>query len=195
MARTQSADYEQRREAMLDQAAALFARTGFQGTSMADLAVTCKVSKSLLYHYFPSKEDLLYEVMTSHLDQLVEDVRQAIRSGGSGDEALSDLVHALMRHYVGAADRHKVLLNELANLPEQRRSMIVDKQRSIIDATQDIIRQLPEAPAAPATLRAFTMLMFGMINWTHTWYDPDGPISPDALAEMVTRMVVSYRGD
>src|SRR5262249_11214860 len=54
MARKQAPDYEQRREAIVDAAAALFARRGFLGASVADLAEACGASKSLIYHYYPS---------------------------------------------------------------------------------------------------------------------------------------------
>ena len=190
MARTQAADYEIRREAMLDQAAGLFARAGFKGTSMAELADACKVSKSLLWHYFPSKEDILFEVMTSHLDQLVDDVSEVMARDRSDADKASDLIHAFMRHYVGAADRHKVLLNELNNLPEARRAEIISKQRAIIDAMQALLRTLPGTPQEGAEIRAYTMLLFGMINWTHTWYDAAGPVSPDRLADMVASLVL-----
>ncbi|KRB79759.1 TetR family transcriptional regulator [Sphingomonas sp. Root710] len=190
MARTQAADYGERREAMLDQAAALFARAGFQGASMTDLAAACKVSKSLLYHYFPSKEDVLFEVMSSHLEQLVDDVNEAIERGQGDSDKVNALIHAFMRHYAGAADRHKVLLNELGNLPEDRRGVIVGKQRSIIDAVQLLLAKLPGSPKDAPRLRAFTMLLFGMINWTHTWFDPAGPVSPDELADMVSGLIL-----
>ncbi|RVT93551.1 TetR/AcrR family transcriptional regulator [Sphingomonas crocodyli] len=194
MARTQAADYGERREAMLDQAAALFARAGFQGASMIELAGACKVSKSLLYHYFPSKEDLLYEVMTSHLDQLVEDVDAVTSSNVSNGEKVSQLAHAFMRHYIGAVDRQKVLLNELINLPEPRRGAIIRKQRLIIDTVQDLLSGLPTAPKDKARLRALTMLFFGMINWTHTWFDPMGAVSPDDLADMVAALIMPEKG-
>lgn len=193
MARTQAADYGDRREAMLDRAAELFARAGFQGASMADLAVACKVSKSLLYHYFPSKEDVLYEVMASHLDQLVDDVAEVMARSRSDADKLSDLIHAFMRHYVGAADRQKVLLNELNHLPEARRREIVAKQRGIVDAVQGLLGQLPGAPQGAAELRVHTMLMFGMINWTLAWYDPDGPVPPDAVADMVSGLILAKK--
>lgn len=71
MARTQSPDYDKRREGIVQQAAKLFAKQGFLGASVSDLAKACKTSKSLVYHYFPSKEDVLYGVMSAHLDDLV----------------------------------------------------------------------------------------------------------------------------
>ena len=77
MARPQSPDYDKRREAILETARQLYAKRGFQGTSVADLAAACETSKSLIYHYFPSKDDTLSAVMATHLDALVEAVEQA----------------------------------------------------------------------------------------------------------------------
>ena len=72
MARPQSPDYDKRRDAIVAAATHLYARQGFQGASVADLAKACATSKSLIYHYFPSKEDILYEVMAAHLEALVD---------------------------------------------------------------------------------------------------------------------------
>ena len=67
MARTQAADYGVRREAIVEKAARLYAERGFLGASISDLAKVCRISKSLIYHYYPSKEDILFDVMHSHV--------------------------------------------------------------------------------------------------------------------------------
>lgn len=186
MARTQAADYDQRREAIVEQAGRLFARTGFRGASVADLAAACETSKSLVYHYFPSKEDILYEVMASHIDQLVASADAALAGPGQARERLERLVHAFMRDYVGAAERQKVLLNELDSLPPDKRAVIVTKQRRLIADLQGLLVELdPELGSSPARAHVETMLVFGMINWTHTWFDPAGAIDTDGLAGMV----------
>lgn len=191
MARTQAADYEQRREAIVEKAAHLFASTGFMGASVSDLAAACETSKSLIYHYYPSKEDILYAVMTSHVDQLTEDVAKVMARDAPAAELLRDLVHAFMTHYLDAADRQKVLLNELDRLPADKRRAIVTKQRRIIDAVAELIGDLDTALAAdPDRVRVQTMLLFGMINWTHTWFNPDGPVSADELADMAVTLVL-----
>ena len=192
MARTQAADYEQRREAILDRAAELFASRGFNGASIADLAVSCATSKSLIYHYFPSKEDVLFEVMASHIDQLLNDTEEVIATEGTDAEHFSRLIHAFLHHYAGAAERQKVLLNELANLPEASRTIIVSKQRRIIDVMQHLVVALyPEFASDPKRARVQTMLIFGMLNWTHTWYDPHGSVDVDTLADMILKTVIS----
>jgi len=190
MARTQASDYEQRREGIVEKAADLFASMGFRGASVSDLAASCQTSKSLIYHYYPSKEDVLYAVMLSHIDQLVEDVKTVMAQAGSPRDRLQWLLHLFMEHYVGAAARQKVLLNELGNLPEDKRLSVMRKQRMIIDAVQSLIVDIhPELANEPAEARVRTMLLFGMLNWTKTWFDDRGPVTAGAIADMAFDLI------
>ena len=184
MARPQSPDYDRRREAIVTAAAALYAKKGFPGASVAELAQACGASKSLIYHYFPSKDDILYAVMVDHLDALTEAAETACATG-SADARLRALTVAFMRLYASAQNHHKVLLNELDNLPAERRAAVVAKQRRIIAAAEDVISEIGSGGAA----RVNTMLFFGMINWTHTWFDPAGPFMPEALALRVVEIM------
>ena len=184
MARPQSPDYDRRREAIVTAAAALYAKKGFPGASVAELAQACGASKSLIYHYFPSKDDILYAVMVDHLDALTEAAETACKTGNA-DARLRALTVAFMRLYASAQNHHKVLLNELDNLPAGRRAAVVAKQRRIIAAAEDVISEIGSGGAA----RVNTMLFFGMINWTHTWFDPAGPFMPEALALRVVEIM------
>ena len=187
MARPQSPDYDKRRASILRSAARLYASHGFQGASVADLAKSCATSKSLIYHYFPSKDDILYAVMTAHLDALVEAVGHSTRRGGA-ERQLRELTLAFMRLYVDAQDSHKVLLNELVNLPPERRAEVVEKQRRIIAAVENLVREI--RPDVGDSGLAITMLFFGMINWTHTWFHPQGPISAERLAALAVDLML-----
>lgn len=192
MARTQAADYEERREAIVEKSAALFAARGFLGASVSDIAKACNTSKSLLYHYYPSKEDVLYAVMASHIDTLVDHVEEALAAPGDARARLRLLLRLFMADYVGAASRQKVLLNELDNLPDDRRATIVAKQRRIVDAVQALLVEIdPALGRDKAQARTRTMLLFGMINWTGNWYDPRGPLKPDAVADAALALVAA----
>jgi AcrR family transcriptional regulator len=188
MARPQSPDYDKRHDAILAAAARLYARHGFQGASVADLAKACSTSKSLIYHYFPSKDDLLYATMAAHLDALVA-AAEAATLAGSAEARLRALTHGFMRLYAGAEDSHKVLLNELDNLPPARRAEVVAKQRRIIGAVETLVREI-RPDAGPLSL-PLTMLFFGMINWTHTWFRPGGALDADRLADMAVDLMLN----
>ena len=192
MARTQAADYDERKLAIVEAAAALYATRGFNGASVADLAERCKTSKSLIYHYYQSKEDILFDVMISHVRALDEAAREAVAGEGVAAQKLRRLAHAFMGLYVGAADRHKVLLNELDNLDDERRGEIVKTQRGLIEIVQRLLAEIqPTLKKRGGESYAAAMLFFGMINWTHTWFDPNGPVSADAIADMAVEVTLN----
>ena len=189
MARPQAADYAERRAAIVEAAAGLYAAKGFASASVSDLAARVGGSKALVYHYFPSKEAILFEVMDSHLRDLSAAVDEALALEVGAEAKLRALAHGFMWLYVGAAARHKVLLNELDALPAPRRAEIVARQRRLITAVEGLIQSIQ--PALPASLkRPAAMLFFGMINWTHTWYRPGGGAGPDAIADLAADLAL-----
>jgi AcrR family transcriptional regulator len=192
MARTQAADFEQRREAIMETAAKLYADRGFLGASVSEIAAACKTSKSLIYHYYPSKEDILFDVMDSHVQTLVEAARAIeIGSGATGDRIRAIAV-ALMKLYAGAEPNQKVLLNELGNLPAERRAVIVEHQRQLLDIMDRLLLEAkPGLADNKPKRRALTMMFFGMLNFTHTWFHQSGPISGTDVALMAANMFIA----
>jgi AcrR family transcriptional regulator len=185
MARTQARDFEERRARIVERAAVLFAERGFLGASIADLAKACNASKSLLYHYYPSKEDILFDVMHSHVKALLDAAETRMAEAAPPRQTLRDLTGDFVALYAGAAARHKVLLNELQHLPSARRNAIIGIQRRLIDIVEALVAKLQPALAPPSPLRLpAAMLYFGMINWMHTWFDPSGPATPQAIADL-----------
>jgi AcrR family transcriptional regulator len=193
MARTQSADYEKRRQTIIDKAAQLFAKKGFLGTSVADLAKGCRTSKGLIYHYCRSKDDILHSVMASHIGALVDAAKKATAAKSNAGQRLRDLTHAFMALYVGAADRHQVLLHDLDNLPAPRRQAIVRQQRQLIGIVATLLRELQPGLNGRQS-RAVVMLLFGMINWTSTWFDPKGALSGEDIADLVVDLLLGGLG-
>lgn len=191
MARTQAADYDERKQQIVETAAALFAERGFNGASVADIAQRGKISKSLIYHYYESKEDILYDVMISHVRALDAAAREAVTGDAPPDRKLRELTHRFMALYVGAADRHKVLLNDLGRLPKVRRAEIVAVQRGLIEIVLKLLVEIePALKRKSGAGFAAAMLFFGTINWTHTWFNPRGPVSAGALAEMAVDLTL-----
>lgn len=191
MARTKAGDYDQRRAAIVEKAAELYARRGFLGASVADLAAALGTSKALIYHYYSSKEDILFEVMDSHLRQLSHAADEIMNRNLEPADKLRELSRAFMRLYVGAAARHKVLLNELDALPANRRAEIVRRQRRLIAAVEGLLVQIQPALAArPRLRRPAAMLYFGMINWTHTWFREGGQAKAGEVADLAADLAL-----
>jgi hypothetical protein len=129
--------------------------------------------------------------MSSHVDVLIEDVAEVLALKLPAQNSLRELLHRFMQHYLGAADRQKVLLNELDSLPADSRRQIVAKQRQIVGAVQALLVQSdPATLADPVMARAKTMLIFGMINWTSNWFDPAGKLNHLQIADMAFEMAM-----
>ncbi|KCV56221.1 TetR/AcrR family transcriptional regulator [Bordetella bronchiseptica] len=189
MARTRSADYENIRDTIIERAAAMFARQGYSETSIGDIARACACSKSRLYHYFDSKEAVLRDMLTTHVDSLLERCRQVLYGSNEPKTRFLQIVKLFLEIYATSRDRHVVMLTCLDALPEDQRKALIAKQRELIAYVRDALLQLRPDMAANRTLaHVDTMLFFGMINWTYTWYKADGSVSPDALAERTVQL-------
>ncbi len=185
MARTQAEDYEDRRGEIVAKAAALFAEQGFHGTSISEVAKACGTSKSLLYHYYASKEDILFDAMHDHVKALLDAAEDIAKTRRAPEEKLRQLTHRFMALYLNAAANQRVLVNELRHLPAARRKTIVGIQRRLLDIVEAILTALrPDLARQPALKRPATMLYFGMINWMHTWLDPAGAAKPAKIADL-----------
>jgi AcrR family transcriptional regulator len=189
MARTQAADYEKRREAIVDAAARLFAEKGFLGASIADIANACEMSKSLIYHYYEAKEDILFDVMHTHVKALLDAAQTVATQSENPEQKLRALTRAFVQLYVGAADRQRVLLNELENLTAEQRKIVVGIQRNLIRVVEEIVAAVRPALSGRNPLGTpAAMLYFGMINWMHTWLDASGRAKPARIADLAVNI-------
>jgi AcrR family transcriptional regulator len=180
--RTRSIDYDDVRDTILDRVASIFARRGFAATSITEIADACDCSRSRLYHYFDSKEALLREMLSAHVDLLLERCDLAASRAGDPQDKLRLVVRMFLEVYAVSRDRHVVMLTCLDALPEADRIEIIRKQKALVEFVRGILLEIRPPGPISATDNLDAMLLFGMINWTYTWYDPDKSVSPEALA-------------
>ncbi|MCR4268203.1 TetR/AcrR family transcriptional regulator [Nitratireductor sp. ZSWI3] len=192
MARTRAKDYDDKRDAILHGAAAIFARDGYDRASMSQLAGEMGVSKALLYHYYASKEALLYDIVATHLQALVEAVEEADRPGASPETRLEGLVTALLEAYRDADNEHRVQLSGLKLLPEPQQEELKALERRLVALFAEAVRQLnPAAFEGKPLLKPVTMSLFGMLNWFYMWFREDRGISRADYASVATHLLVS----
>jgi AcrR family transcriptional regulator len=203
MARPQSADHHLKRDSILDAAAQCFADQSYSATSMATVAAKVGASKARIYHYYDSKEALLFDLLDRYTQRLLaivgETEAQAQRKKLNDREALHELVRAFLIEYESSATRHVALLNDtkfLSNIADAlttgaaaklQRDLILQRQRDIVSAFTRFLRRAYPDRLTDANQTAITMMLMGMINWTFTWLRPDGPMSYADFADEVIR--------
>ncbi|MBX9951311.1 MAG: TetR/AcrR family transcriptional regulator [Candidatus Obscuribacterales bacterium] len=185
MVRPRAENYLERQQGILDAAAAMFAKHGFNGTSIAALADSCGVSKALLYHYYDSKEALLYDMLLVHCKLLSETASNATKQSDKPEEQLRSLVRALMELYMSSRDKHVVLLNDLHCLPEAQQTEIKEEERKVLQEIKDLIIKL-RPDLKPPQVTSLTMYLMGAVNWTYTWFKPQGQVTASEFADLAT---------
>ncbi len=192
MARTRSEDYDDKHLLILDKAAEVFAEKGFATASFNDLSVATGMSKGAIYHYHRNKEAILYAILTTHLQEVLSVVRQATEEVTDPVERFRALVIALIGTYVTARAKHVVLLNDTSHLSETQQAEVRRLERRLVDLTVALLAEVNGgAMRKPAMRKPFAMMLFGLVNWTYTWYDSSGSVAPIDLARQMADLFLN----
>ncbi len=196
MARPKSADHHLKRDSILDAASECFAQLSYPAASMQEVAARLGTSKARIYHYYDSKDALLFDLLDRYTQRLLaiigETEAHAQRKNFGDKAALHALIEGFLVEYESSATKHVVLLSDtkflsndaLDKTPSQRQ-IILQRQRDIVSAFTRFLRRAYPARFNDANQTALTMMLMGMINWTFTWLRPDGPISYADFAKEV----------
>lgn len=186
MARGIARDHEKKRAAIRKGAATYFAEHGFDRASMTAAAQYCGVSKALIYHYYDSKEALLYDILDTHLSGLVAKVEAAPKTDG-----LRGLMRAILQAYRGADAEHKLQVDSLTVLEPEQQEPLVALQHRLIEMMGAALRnEAPDAFAGDRNLHAVTMSVFGILNWYYMWNRPGRGLERDEYADLVSNMLL-----
>jgi AcrR family transcriptional regulator len=186
MGRGRHAGYDDQRDMILARAAALFARGGYPGTSMNQVAEACGLSKATLYHYYRDKYELLVNIADGHVTRLQGVVTQALADEAAPAGQMRALVRGLVEEYANAQNEHRVLTEDVKFLAVEDRDRILGKEREVVAAFARVVSALRPDLRQAAMSKPLTMLLFGMVNWMFTWMKPDGALSYEEMAPVVT---------
>ncbi len=192
MARTRSPKFEDIQQGILRKAARLFATRGYERTSIGDLVRACDLSRGAIYHYFESKEAILFAMMDSLVRGLLETLTEAAAEDGSPVERLERIIAAFVEYNARSPDEQVILLNDIGALSRSEQKQIHAIEKQVVDLVADaIVAADARGVVTPRTRKVYTMMLFGMINYTYTWYDAKGPVKPRDLAEMAADLFLA----
>lgn len=192
MPRIRADDYVQKKTNILNAAATLFAEHGYTGTKMEQIAEQCGVSKSMLYHYFEKKEDVLFAIMQEHVLRLIKLVEGHIKEKGDTDpdEFFRGFVQLWLEPSEGVRARHVVALVDMRYLTPKQKAKQVKLEKIMLDLVSKVLTRL-NGNVDAAGSRVHSLLLIGMMNWIELWYKQSGSISPGELYKMVGRLFTS----
>lgn len=184
---------EQTRQRLLDAAARVFRDRGYAGARLADIAEAAEMHPPGVYYYFPSKEDLVEEVLRAGVARAAAYVEERVAALPEGATALDRLRAAIEGHVLMVleiGDYTSANIRIFGQLPADIRRRHLAQQR----AYGDLWRSRLEEARAAGELRAdldlsvVRMLILGALNWTVEWYRP-GMLPASEVARHATTMI------
>ncbi|HEY6738307.1 MAG TPA: TetR/AcrR family transcriptional regulator [Actinopolymorphaceae bacterium] len=184
---------------ILDAALQAFYENGYHGTTTRTLSRLSGLSVPGVYHYYPSKQDILVDLMMSIIDELLTRSRQALQTAAPDSRSQFDaLVESLLRFHMHRRTGATVSTSELRSLEPGNRELYVAKRdeqqrmldRVIIEGVQNGDFSTPYPKDAS---RAIASLCVGVASW----YRPDGALPVEALLERyltIARSIVGIGG-
>lgn len=180
--------YSKKANHILEAATRTIARLGYQGASMRELAKEAQVSLAGIYHYFDSKERLLFVIQFRTFNSLLGNLREKLHGVDDPVEQLRVMVRAHVGHFATDMAALKVCSHELDSLSGPAYEETRRIRLEYYNVTRAIVDRIADEHACNAGLdrRVATMSLFGTLNWLYRWYDPARGPSPNVVANQIS---------
>jgi AcrR family transcriptional regulator len=181
------------KEVVLKAAIANFTELGYHGTSMRDIARDAGVTVASIYHHYPSKQEILAEIMAKTLSDVIASTRNALMgAGSSASDQLCAVVRAWVEFHTTRQAEALIGASELRSLEAGGRKLIValrDEQEGLF---RDVIERGAElGEFATPYPREAARAVINMGRSVATWYRPDGGVTSDQMAERYAELALA----
>lgn len=204
MKRSDSSRLHRQRRRILEVAARFIARDGYHGMSMRALAKATGKSLATAYNYFESKEEILFALQKEAFVSLIGASEQALEDVSSPSSRLYAFILNHLSYFSTHRDVMRVLIYEAGSLPPGRRRTIRRLKKRYFEIGRGIIEQVlregcgrpgvagrgADDPLDELELESVTYSLFGMLNWTYSWYEPKRHGDVAALARSMRHLIL-----
>ena len=171
LARTISKDHGEKRLHILAMAAEVFAREGIARASMSEVASNCGISKANIYHYFSSKDALIFDILSNYLSALRDQICGLNFGALSCEDKLYLITREILLAYEGMDNEHQIQTEGLALLPKVQQEILNGYQRDMVELVLRVLAEIapPQIARDAKQIKNVTMSVFGMLNWFYKW--------------------------
>lgn len=193
MVRPIAKDHSAKRAHILKSAAGVFAETGFARASMSQVARDCGISKANIYHYYDSKDALLFDILDTYLRALRDRLQELPLAGMPPQDQLKLITVETLHAYNGMDAEHKIQTEGIPLLAPDKQAILKGYQRDMVQQLSEIMEAIaPDVFTGDAhKLRATVMSVFGMLNWFYMWNNDADDQARIDYGHLVTRLTLS----
>ncbi len=166
-------------------AARLFNEKGFLETSMDDISGAAKLSKGGIYHYFSSKNEMLYFICTNFMGLLLNDLERELEKVRENYAKIEYIISRHIEFYTKHIAEAKTTIHEGHLLPSVYFKIIGEQQMQYYRIVSDVLSDYFGGRVSEDELKVLTFILFGTCNGIYFWYDPKGSMTPEELSRII----------
>jgi TetR/AcrR family transcriptional regulator, cholesterol catabolism regulator len=185
--------YDRRQAQVVLDAARVFARQGYDQTSVPQLADELGLAAGSLYHYFGSKEQLLIAICDQLMDPLLDEARAITTGDNDPQQQLRAIVHLWVAHVIERRNHMLVFQQErhVINHGDQWRQ-VRDRRKEFERLVESVLERVHrDGKTRLADARLSLAALLGMVNHTAQWYRPRGRLSAAEIADGYVELIVA----
>ena len=180
-------DVDERRSQLLEVGTELFSKHSYEELSMAQVAREAGISKALLYHYFPSKDEFFKAAVAEAASELAE--RTALDTSLPPEDQLRASTHAFVDWIGERGQAYVKLLESVGAVPELRETLTEIRDFTSARILDGLVPETQRTPAKRAAVRGWLWFMDGvLLDWIEHG-DRDATAVADGLVESLFALV------
>lgn len=188
----QPSRHDQKLEFILRTSARIFAEKSYHSTSMRDISRATNVSLAGLYHYCKSKEELLFLIQDNCFGRVLERLEQRLTEVEDPVAKLRLFIENHLSFFAANMSEMKVLSHEAESLRGDLHAHVSSRKDNYTKLARQILQEVQGVGENKQVvdLTVATYALFGMMNWIYNWYDPQGKLKVNDLAQHLTQLFI-----
>lgn len=173
----------------------LFAKHGYEGVSMRDIAGSVGIRQSAIYNHFPSKQHLLVDLMVSHMERLLDAMRTSVGTSGTPQDRLTAFARFHVTYHIDQPEDVFLAYMELRSLEPEGRAAIVPLRNAYERALRDILEAgAKDGSFTLADTSVVARALLAMLTGVTVWFREPGRLDRETVAEAYVATVLQAVG-
>jgi len=184
----------EKREDIARIATDVFFAKGYKEASLRDISVSGKLSKAGIYHYFPTKSEILSYLMVKSANGLIDAITQGSRIAKGEKLDPRETFELICRKYLGYLLKNRksssIVLRDRHQLTGQQKEKLMEKERTIFHLVRDKLCEISNIDNSK-NLNLMTFQVISGMHWMGYWFDPKGPLSVDESSAQLMNNILN----
>jgi AcrR family transcriptional regulator len=173
---------------ILEHATEVFCEKGYEGSSMRDLSRATGMSLAGMYHYFGSKDRLLYLIQKHTFSTILSQLHDRLSEVNDPEQGIRSFIQNHLEYFLEHQQAMKVLSHEDEVLDGEYGREVARIKREYYQTCRELLDRYKKEKGLEFDSRIAVLSLFGMMNWIYTWYNPRLDGKSERLAEDMSKI-------